>query len=233
MIPQTPRHDFLRSLHELLRPATYLEIGVQTGRSMEQALAGRPDVQAFGVDPRPVPSRPMPPGTALYAMTSDDYFAGYGATELPGPVDLAFIDGMHLVEFCLRDFMGVEKLARPDGRTVAVFDDVLPYSAAIAGRVPLPGDWAGDCWKIWSILYGRRPDLVTILVDVAPTGALVVLGLDPTNTVFPEGYGAIEQHWAVDSDPGMDAYKLARMRALAVQPDVALNLIRSHLEAIA
>lgn len=234
MIPQTPRHDFLRSLHELLRPATYLEIGVQTGRSLAQA--GR-RTYSVGVDPAPRIGVPIVGPNIIYRQTSDAFFVGPGAPRSPvlhpWPVDLAFIDGMHLVENVLRDFMGVERLARPDGRTVAVFDDVLPYSAAIAGREPLPGDWAGDCWKIWGILHGRRPDLTCILVDVAPTGALVVLGLDPASTVFAEEYGSIEEYWAVDSDPGMTAFKLQGMRGLAVRPDVALNLIRSHLEAIA
>jgi hypothetical protein len=119
VIPQTPRHDFLHELHKLLRPATYLEIGVQTGRSLAQA--------------------------------------------------------------------------RPDGRTVAVFDDVLPYSPDIAGREPLPGDWTGDVWKIHEILTQNRPDLSLIMVDVAPTGLLVVLGLNPDNTQLTERYDRLTQ----------------------------------------
>lgn len=233
MIPQTPRHDFLHELHKLLRPSTYLEIGVQTGRSLAQAI---PPTFAIGVDPEPQVSVSIPVAHQIFPMTSDRFFeevdASTAGLDLP-PYDLAFIDGMHLVEYCLRDFIGVERHARPDGRTVAVFDDVLPYSADIAGRTPLPGDWAGDCWKIWGILYGHRPDLTCILVDVAPTGALVVLGLDPVSAVLAEEYDHLAEHWAVDSDPGMAAFKLRCMRGLAVAPDVALNLIRSHLESLA
>jgi hypothetical protein len=226
MIPQTPRHDFLHELHKLLRPATYLEIGVQTGRSLAQALPG---TSVVGIDPAPMVG--APPNGIIHAMTSDEFFetlppcfaARRGVAEVP--IDLAFIDGMHLVENALRDFIGVERHARPDRRTVAVFDDVLPYSAAIAAREQPPGDWAGDCWKIHEILRCDRLDLTTILVDVDPTGALVVLGLDPANTLLIDRYDrtvrTYVKPWTVPEEY-ID-------RRYAVKPAVALDLIRNHL----
>ena len=226
MIPQTPRHDFLHALHELLRPATYLEIGVQTGRSLAQAV---PPTFAHAVDPEPQISVPIAVRHQVFPMTSDRFFEEVGRTvglDLP-PYDLAFIDGMHLVEYALRDFIGVERHARPDGRTVAVFDDVLPYSAAIAGREPLPGDWAGDVYKITGILDERRDDLELILVNVKPTGALIVLGLDPHSTVLADAYDVLCEENAHD---GFDAG--ARIRTehdFAVSPAEALRLVRNHL----
>lgn len=228
MIPQTPRHDFLHSLHELLRPATYLEIGVQTGRSLAQAI---PPTFAIGVDPEPQVSVPIPVAHQIFPMTSDRFFeevdASTAGLDLP-PYDLAFIDGMHLVEYCLRDFIGVERHARPDGRTVAVFDDVLPYSADIAGRTPLPGDWAGDCWKIYPILRNHRPDLDLILVDVAPTGALVVLSLDPGNIdLHGPRYNNTVGHWMGESSRVAEA--IDSMRTEAVSTSRALDMIREYL----
>lgn len=228
MIRQTPRHDFLHSLHELLRPATYLEIGVQTGRSLAQA---QPPTHAIVVDPAPQISVPIAVGYDLFPMTSDDFFARQWPDFLNEdiPVDLAFIDGMHLVENCLRDFMGVERLARPDGRTVAVFDDVLPYSAAIAGREPLPGDWAGDCWKIYPILDGLRPELTCILVDVAPTGALVVLDLESSNTILTRQYDNIIVDFAREFGDPTTAAQIALSHRTVVGPALAIDLIRAHL----
>lgn len=230
-IPHTEKHAFLESLHDLLRPARYLEIGVQFGNSL---WLTRPETTAIGIDPNPmcVP----PPNATIVTATSNAYFE-LGDMDPPGipVIDLAFIDGSHLVEGALSDFMGVERHSRSDGRTVAVFDDVLPYSHTIAGREPLAGDWAGDCWKIYPLLYAERPELVTILVDVAPTGALVVLGLEPDNTDLATGYDDIVEAWMAPH-VGREAHvvsHLRRMRGLAVAPDVALNLIRSHLEAIA
>lgn len=224
VIPQTPRHDFLHELHKLLRPATYLEIGVQTGRGLAQAL---PETLALGVDPAPQISVPIVAESRIYAMTSDEYFAR--PLTRHEVIDLAFIDGMHLVEYALRDFIGVERHARPDGRTVAVFDDVLPYSPDIAGREPLPGDWTGDVWKINGILNARRPDLTRILVDVAPTGALVVLGLNPAapmHAALAMDYPGIEQRVG---ESGLTAQVVSRMRARAVFPARALQIVAQHL----
>jgi hypothetical protein len=217
-IPHTGKHAFLESLHDLLRPATYLEIGVQFGNSL---WLTRPETVAIGVDPAPlcVP----PPNATIYPMTSDRFFEEVDASTRG--LDLAFIDGSHLVEGALRDFIGVERHARPDGRTVAVFDDVLPYSAAIAGRTPLPGDWAGDCWKVVNALQSTRADLRFILVDVAPTGALVVLGLDPANTMLTHVWDHLMEIYVRD----MDAPDHFITRDYAVPPSRALDLIREYL----
>lgn len=221
MVAQTPRHNFLRSLHELLQPATYLEIGVQTGRSLMQA---GPRTYSVGVDPAPVVQVPIVGPNIIYPQTSDAFFAGPRAAQ-HAPYDLAFIDGMHLVENCLRDFMGVERHARPDRRTVAVLDDVLPYSADIAGRTPLPGDWAGDCWKVVNALQSTRADLRFILVDVAPTGALVVLGLDPASTMLTHVWEHLTEIYVRD----MDVPDHFITREYAVPPSRALDIIREHL----
>jgi hypothetical protein len=223
MVPQTPRHDFLHELHKLLRPKTYLEIGVQSGRGLAQAL---PDTRCVGVDPAPQIRVPIAARYRVAPMTSDEFFELSGAPgERFSPIDLAFIDGMHLVEYALRDFIGVEKHARRDHRSVAVFDDVLPYSADIAGREPLPGDWTGDVWKIDTILHVRRPDLTKILVNVDPTGVLVVLGLDPASTALPQHYDEIADVYTNNFTPP-DRYI---NRSTAVTPAVALEIVRDHI----
>jgi len=222
-IPHTGKHQFLQDLHDLLRPERYLEIGFQFGNSM---WVTREDTSAYGVDPQPL--GPVPPNGMVYTATSDEFFA-----QLPSPCrapfDLAFIDGSHLAEDALRDFIGVERLARPDGRTVAVFDDVLPYSADIAERTPLPGDWAGDVWKITNILETVRPDLTTIPVHVEPTGALVVLGLDPASTVLPEAFEQLMARNAREFSSAETAAGIAAESRWAIGPADALHEIRSIL----
>lgn len=216
----TTRHEFLRSLHELLQPKTYLEIGVQRGYSL--ALAG-PRTLAIGVDPVPVISAQIQAPNTIYRQTSDEFFAGPKAAH-HAPYDLTFIDGMHLAENALRDFMGAERLARPDGRSVAVLDDVLPYSADIAGREPLPGDWTGDVWKVGLMLQAMRPHLRLILVDVDPTGVLVALGLDPASRTLAENYDTLLSAYLPTEVPSHVVG-----RDYAVQPAEALDLIRTHL----
>jgi hypothetical protein len=184
----------------------YLEIGVQFGYSL--SLATCPTI---GIDPYP---RVTASGQqAIYAMTSDDYFAQPGLT-LP-PIDLAFIDGMHLFEYALRDFMNVQRFMSDNA--VVVFDDVLPYNAAIAGREPLPGDWTGDVWKIYPIL--RRYGFDVTLIDVSPTGALVVSNVNHAEINYHEMLADyitedVVPIWATD-------------RSLAVDPNVFLEKMRS------
>ena len=45
-------------------------------------------------------------------------------TDRRAAVRLAFIDGMHLFEFALRDFINTERHCSP--KAVIVFDDILP-----------------------------------------------------------------------------------------------------------
>src|SRR5262249_17440748 len=62
----------LAELHAMLRPRTYLEIGVFSGRSLR--LAG-PGTRAIGVDPLPALETPLSPQTCVFVETSDVFFA--------------------------------------------------------------------------------------------------------------------------------------------------------------
>lgn len=158
----------------MLQPQTYLEIGVQHGWSLQ--LSNAPTT--IGVDPNPMPgvyNMIKGPTGYIAQMTSDYFFAN--DPSIPSKIDLAFIDGMHLVENALHDFANVEKYCHES--SVIVFDDVLPTTVEMASRVQCPGDWTGDVWRVYDILRERRPDLVLLLVDTQPTGVLVVLRPDP------------------------------------------------------
>src|SRR5919107_2890242 len=109
--------DFLAGLHERLAPPTYLESRVRHGDSL--ALARGP---AVGIDPEFELQAELRDDTKLFAETSDEYFdrddplAPFGGE----PIAFAFIDGMHLAEFVVRDFANVERNAH--WSTVVVFD---------------------------------------------------------------------------------------------------------------
>jgi hypothetical protein len=187
--------DFLRRLHEALAPDTYLEIGIRNGDSLALARC-----RAVGVDPEFVLKAELNPETTVFRESSDEYFE---RAKPLGPlggrrIDLAFIDGMHLSEFALRDFINVERHAR--WTSVAVFDDILPSSAEMAARDRRTRAWTGDVFKILGILESRRPDLICLRVGTEPTGLLLVLGLDPGSRVLSYGYGRIVEA-AVVPDP--------------------------------
>jgi methyltransferase family protein len=216
------RYQFLAMLHEVLQPKTYLDIGVQNGHSLALAHAG---TTAYAVDPD-LRSTGVTYNDAIRAtvhwaeMPSDLFFASREVDPMPEPVDFASIDGMHLFEYALRDFMGCEKWAAPG--CVVAFDDVSPYSSLIATRVQPPGDWTGDVWKVRPILAEMRPDLTTVLVDTFPTGTLLVWDLDPTNTVLREHYDTIVAKWLAfgETVPGNV------LAERGIQPYVAIEMLK-------
>jgi hypothetical protein len=172
----------------------YLEIGVRRGRSL--ALARGP---AIGVDPEPELAESLQDSTRLFLVASDDFFRDLAAQEMPTPPDLAFIDGMHLFEYALRDFMHVERLATPT--TLVVIDDIFPSHPAQAERNRRTRVWTGDIWKLASCLAELRPDLLLIPLDTSPTGLLLVAGLDPDNRVLWNRYNPIVRRFSAEQAP--------------------------------
>jgi hypothetical protein len=163
------RHELLARLHHLLQPKLYVETGVHTGASLNLASC-----QAIGIDPNPLVYNQRMNQTVV-KMTSDEYFAS--GVELPGFIDLGFIDGLHHYDAAWRDFINMERWAT--SHSVIVFDDVLPYTNEMASREMTLGDWTGDVWKVYYILKETREDLSFELVDTFPTGTLVVWDVDP------------------------------------------------------
>ena len=205
--------EFLSRVHELLQPRSYLEIGVRNGDSIALSKA-----KSIGVDPAYKISEEIQlgPNVTLREATSDDFFAE------PDPlapfdeptVDLAFIDGLHLYEYVLRDFMNTEKYAAPG--SVIIFDDILPRKTVEAARDRETRAWTGDVWKIIPTLTRLRPDLVCLQVGTQPTGLLVVLGADPTSTVLNASYDDLLKQY-VDSDEDPPAEILQRTAAIPPQ----------------
>lgn len=221
MLPRTPKHDFLAQLHRAIAPKRYLEIGVQTGTSL--SVVG-PGTAVVGIDPQPMLDPGFaPPNMVVYPVTSDEFFRTVAPGQLAEPVDFAFIDGMHLIENVLDDFANVEACMHPYG--VIAIDDVLPYNDEIAHRVPLPGDWAGDVWKLWPILMKWRPDLRLTMIDIAPTGLLVAQRLDPVGG--PQLLRAYRQ--AITDTWAREVPARQWLRHGALQPDAALEQVKGYL----
>ncbi len=178
--------NFLERVHEVLEPPTYLEIGVARGQSLAVARS-----VSAGIDPAYNLQTEIRDDARLFRETSDEYFDRPDPLEPFGgePVALGFIDGMHLVEYALRDFIYVERHAT--WTSVAVFDDIFPGNVEMAARRRRTLAWTGDVYKILAILSRHRPDLICLRVDTQPTGLLLVLGLDPGNSVLDRRYDEI------------------------------------------
>jgi hypothetical protein len=178
---------FLETLHRLLAPKRYLEVGIRNGVSLSLSRC-----RSVAIDPAFSVTAELDGDFALFRTSSDEYFTRPDPLAPTGgePFDLSFIDGLHLFEFALRDFINAERHSRPS--SVIIFDDVLPRSVDEAVRVRRgPGAWTGDVYSVIGTLARHRPDLTVIPVRTRPTGLLLVLGLDPASTVLSDEYDAI------------------------------------------
>ncbi|OIJ68878.1 class I SAM-dependent methyltransferase [Streptomyces mangrovisoli] len=230
------RHEFLRELHKVTANRNYLEIGVNDGRSLTLSR-----VPSIAVDPAFKVVTEIRCDVHLAKATSDDFFArdnplahlrggrhplrqlarnrspfGYWQRTT---LDLSFIDGMHLFEYALRDFINIEKHA--DWASVIVFDDMLPRNIDEAARDRHTNAWTGDVYKLVEILNRHRPDLVTVLVDTEPTGQLVVFGADPSSTVLKDKYDEIIAEFEVP-DPQKVPESILE-RTVSVKPETLVG----------
>ena len=178
----------LSRLHALTSPPTYLEIGVFNGESFQHA---GPRTQALGIDPQPQLTFPLPANGRIIAKTSDAFFAEHDVrAEFGGrAVALGFIDGMHLFEYALRDFINLERVCEPSG--TILIHDCYPLHPVPAGRDRRSVFWCGDVWRLILILKKYRPDLRVNTIATRPSGLGVVRGLDPDSTLLAERYEAI------------------------------------------
>lgn len=202
-------YDFLRQVHARLAPRAYLEVGVRNGGSLAISRC-----RSVGIDPFFSITYELDTDVALFRTTSDEYFARPEPLAATGgtPFDLAFIDGLHLFEFAFRDFVNAERHSSPRG--VVLFDDVLPRSVDEAARVRHTNAWTGDVYPMLEVLARYRPDLVVVPVQTAPTGLLLVTGLDPGSTVLRDHYDEIMAEFRRPDPQPVPAWMLDRLTVL-------------------
>jgi SAM-dependent methyltransferase len=213
-----PYKDVLARLHAELAPALYLEIGVRTGASLALARGA-----AIGVDPEPMLSVDLPATCEVVRSTSDAFFESWTGER---KVELGFIDGLHLFEQSLRDFIHLERVADRNG--VIVIDDVFPNHPHQARRQRGTRAWTGDVWKLHQVLRRLRPDLTLLPVDTHPTGLLLVAGLDPNSTVLASAFDALVADWAREMAPPQ--HVLDRVGSVA-PTDLTLTALIALLKA--
>ncbi len=183
--------EVVRKMHQYLKPRTYIEIGVFTGATF--ALCAE-HTRAIGVDPEPKLKQPPGPNQRVYSLTSDEFFASHDVlAELSGPIDLAFIDGMHRFEFALRDFINLEKLCTP--HSVILVHDCYPRDRQTAAREESPKFWSGDIWRLILLLKKYRPDLAIDVIAAPPTGLGVIRNLHPDSGVLSANLDSICQEF--------------------------------------
>lgn len=221
--PMTGRYlDLLAEIHQRSRPRTYLEIGMRDGESL--ALA-RSETLVVGIDPLPTVWNRVNADAGLFFETSDDFFANRDVRSIlhGQPIDLAFIDGMHLFEYALRDFRNIERNAAPG--SVVLIHDCLPPSAEMATRDRNTAMWTGDTWKTICCLIDLRPDLEVSTIAVKGSGLGIIRHLDPENRVLFDRYDeAIERFQPLEFDY-IDGHQEARLHVVPNDATVVHSLI--------
>jgi hypothetical protein len=212
---------FLERLHQSHVFDWYMEIGCRSGKSFAPVRSRTIAVDPFfSVEMNVIGTKPA---LHVFQQTSDDFFASGFLARNGIALSYSFLDGMHLYEYLLRDFMNAEANSAPDG--LIALHDCIPGTLDMAMRdhskVPRINDgWTGDVWKLIPILKEYRPDLTVTVYDCAPTGLVVVSGLDPSNRVLQSSYDDIVARYAVDlQDYGLtrfwDSFDFADARAEA------------------
>lgn len=218
LMPGSDYYQVLSLVHDYLVPDNYLETGVSDGSSL---LFVKEFTKAIGIDPVPCIKWPLKDYMKVFQMTSDDFFASDLLTHELGnkPIQMAFIDGMHLFEFALRDFINIE--ARSSRQSVVMFHDCYPLDEITSLRERMTLFWTGDVWKIIVCLKKYRPDLRVNVIKTSPSGLAFVTGLDPDNNVLQENYEKI-----VSEFEDFDFDYLSRNK------DKKLNAVDNSWEAI-
>jgi hypothetical protein len=129
-----PGDDYLTTLsrfHNFLNPESYVEIGVDTGKSL--APVGL-QTEEIGIDPNP--HEGIESHTKLFKMPSNEFFESHNLLEELGAprLALAFIDGLHSFEQVLMDFINLERYA--DDRTIILIHDCLPLGLQHRAHAP-------------------------------------------------------------------------------------------------
>ena len=178
-------HVWLDRLYSALKPETIIEIGVSEGASL--ALA-RPPTLVIGVDPNPRAMHPLRADTRLFAETSDEFFVKDRPGSILGgrPLGVGFIDGLHLFEQALKDFINLERYCGP--RSVILFHDTMPLDERTQRRSCDTQFHTGDVWKTVLCLKHYRADLDIFTIAAPWTGLTIVTGLDPMSRVLADRY---------------------------------------------
>jgi hypothetical protein len=170
-LPGPNYREVLLWLHEELRPASYVEIGVFRGRSLSLAM---PPTIALGIDPRPKVDRRWQTQTQVVPMTSSEFFSEHSLEEFFGAdcFSLALVDGLHLFEDAIDDILNLEVYAQPD--SVIAVHDTIPLNEKTANRTRRTDFYTGDVWKVVPFLKQFRPDLEIVTVQTGPSGLTLI-----------------------------------------------------------
>jgi hypothetical protein len=225
--------EFLGILDTNLRPSSYFEIGTSGGGSLAAFTCDAVCVDPqFRIEAAPPLNRKR---TLFFQMTSDEFFGSQRMRDyFPSGPDICFLDGLHLFEFLLRDFINAEAACRPN--SIILMHDCLPVNERMAERTMRVDEtedpstrsaWTGDVWRILPALKQHRPDLRIMLLDCGPTGLVACTHLDPASSILVKNYDRI-----VDDGMNLSLNTLGLDQLWRMFPTVDTRRLAAHPEDI-
>lgn len=179
-------YSILRDLHIIIKPKTYFEVGVRNGDSLKLCSS---NTYGIGVDPIDTKIE-FPKNIDFFKETSDSFFKNNFINKKNiNNFDLSFMDGMHLFEFYLRDFINIEK--NSNNSSVIAIHDTMPINAETSSRERKTDFWTGDVFKLPFILKKFRPELKILNIAGCYTGLTLVKNLDPNSSILDRNYDNI------------------------------------------
>ncbi|WBU63187.1 hypothetical protein [Paracoccus aerodenitrificans] len=181
---------FFARLHGQFQFDWYFEIGTNRGRSLQHSRSKSVSVDPqFIVDINVIGRKPQ---LHILQQTSDDFFDSDFLGKMGIRPTVSFLDGLHWFEFLLRDFMNTEDASSEV--SIILMHDCCPFNNPMTTRneTDLKGRfWTGDVWKLIPILKEYRPDLQMTVLDLAPTGVVMLQGLKPGDRRLRDAYDEI------------------------------------------
>ena len=214
--------DFLKALHQNIYEV-YFEIGTRTGDTL--VLSQSPSIAIdpfFKLKKDPIGKKDF---CLIFQETSDSFFENTLPKFSHLKCQLAFIDGMHLFEFALRDFINLAKISSEEA--LFLFHDPIPWSYRMATRnnktLGRNNAWTGDIWKLVPILMDAGMKGNINLLTSAPSGLLAIL--NPEKKIIAkleESYDEICAKW-LDVELSQDWLLDLYQRNVFIKPEMYLR----------
>lgn len=148
---------------KLLKPSTYVEIGVKNGYTFNQ-ISCFVD-RAVAVDINPMRSLNERPGVEKYQMSSQEFFSIW-----KDPIDMMFIDADHRREAVLSDVYGGIKFIR-DKSGLMLLHDTHPGCEEL-----MDDGYCSTAWQAASTLWGESViNFMEVLTIPSPWFGLTII----------------------------------------------------------
>lgn len=187
--------EFLKEIHKK-EYDQYIEIGSRSGRSLRLSCSPSIAIDPFfqlSIDPIKDKNYVL-----FFQCKFDDFFHSVLKSFPSIKCELAFIDGMHLFEYALMDFINLAKLAKSN--SLFLFHDIMPWTFEMTTRqfenVPKGAPWTGDIWKLLPILIETGFKNYLKVIPAEPSGILAVYS-PPRELLYQleEKYLEIKEKW--------------------------------------